>query len=417
VDLYRATTPRATRPTLTPPTSRQPVNKENPMTDRTPAAPLTDQQLADIAARHRAATPGPWHANTPVGVVADNTGHVLAVFGGCEQDERDAAFTAHARTDVEALLDEVCRQRDRIAELERPAVEARRAEVRQSFTELIAQAEQDRDFEGAFDVRCRLREREEQWATEDASEAAGAPAAAEQPAGVPESRPDHERPSEAFLRAETVAARVQAIRDLADKADPPRPEISFFGDHGHVVGEWMREQAEYEERRHAAEAAPDIAAADNPTPLRWGLNDVLWGDDDTVTVLLSGPGGEPYWLELDPERAAVLREDLAGPDTEETHDDSAGLENGHGDTAIRLDDGSTHTHTAITNAGEACLMHACRAALEETRLRQEQYTLRAKIDGVLDEVDDLAADGDIPARAADRLRLLLRDALGLNTGT
>ncbi len=88
-----------------------------------------------------------------------------------------------------------------------------------------------------------------------------------------------------------------------------------------------------------------------------------------------------------------------------------------GDTHHRLDDGSTHTHTAITNAGEACLMHACRAALEETRLRQEQYTLRAKIDGVLDEVDDLAADGDIPARAADRLRLLLRDALGLNTGT
>jgi hypothetical protein len=48
-----------------------------------------------------------------------------------------------------------------------------------------------------------------------ASEPAGAPVAAEQPAGVPESRPDHERPSEAFLRAETVAARVQAIRDLA----------------------------------------------------------------------------------------------------------------------------------------------------------------------------------------------------------
>jgi hypothetical protein len=56
-----------------------------------------------------------------------------------------------------------------------------------------------------------------------------------------------------------------------------------------------------------------IADADNPTPLRWGLNDVMWGDDDSVTVLLSGPDREPYWLELDPERAAVLREDLAGP--------------------------------------------------------------------------------------------------------
>jgi hypothetical protein len=38
------------------------------------------------------------------------------------------------------------------------------------------------------------------------------------------------------------------------------------------------------------------------------------GDDDTVTVLLSGPDREPYSLELDPERAAVLRQDLAGPD-------------------------------------------------------------------------------------------------------
>ncbi|MFD9248472.1 hypothetical protein [Streptomyces bottropensis] len=60
-------------------------------------------------------------------------------------------------------------------------------------------------------------------------------------------------------------------------------------------------------------AVEDLAAADDPTQLRWGLNDVMWGDDDTVTVLLSGPEREPYWLELDPERAAVLREDLAGP--------------------------------------------------------------------------------------------------------
>ncbi|MGS2588055.1 hypothetical protein [Streptomyces hebeiensis] len=66
-------------------------------------------------------------------------------------------------------------------------------------------------------------------------------------------------------------------------------------------------------------AEPDLAAADNPTLLRWGLNDVLWGDDDSVTVMMSGPAGEPYWLELDPERAAVLREDLAGPPAEETH--------------------------------------------------------------------------------------------------
>lgn len=58
----------------------------------------------------------------------------------------------------------------------------------------------------------------------------------------------------------------------------------------------------------------DLADADNPTQLRWGLNEVMWGDDDSVIVLLSGPDGEPYWLELDAERTAVLRGDLAGPE-------------------------------------------------------------------------------------------------------
>lgn len=51
-----------------------------------------------------------------------------------------------------------------------------------------------------------------------------------------------------------------------------------------------------------------------PVQLRWGLDDVMWGDDDSVIVLLSGPDREPYWLELDQERAAVLRQNLAGPE-------------------------------------------------------------------------------------------------------
>jgi hypothetical protein len=54
-----------------------------------------------------------------------------------------------------------------------------------------------------------------------------------------------------------------------------------------------------------------------PTLLRWSLDDVMWGDDDTITVLLSGPDREPYWLELDPARAAILRRNLAGPDGEQ----------------------------------------------------------------------------------------------------
>lgn len=76
---------------------------------------------------------------------------------------------AHAPTDVEALLVEVHRLRARIAELERPAVEAKRNEIRQSFTALAAQASEDGDHEGAFSLGCQLREREEQWAREDAA--------------------------------------------------------------------------------------------------------------------------------------------------------------------------------------------------------------------------------------------------------
>jgi hypothetical protein len=66
-----------------------------------------------------------------------------------------------------------------------------------------------------------------------------------------------------------------------------------------------------------ADPAHPIADADNPTPLRWGLDDVQWVDDGSVIVMLSGPDLEPYWLELDPERAAVLRQNLAGPEGED----------------------------------------------------------------------------------------------------
>ncbi|MEU0317080.1 hypothetical protein [Nocardioides sp. NPDC006273] len=57
----------------------------------------------------------------------------------------------------------------------------------------------------------------------------------------------------------------------------------------------------------------DPTTADDPTPLRWGLGDVLHGDDDTTIVCLSGPDRKPYWLELDPERAAAFRQDLTPP--------------------------------------------------------------------------------------------------------
>jgi hypothetical protein len=59
-------------------------------------------------------------------------------------------------------------------------------------------------------------------------------------------------------------------------------------------------------------AGPDFQP--EPVRLRWGLDDIEYGDDDSVTLLLSGPDGEPYSLELEPTRAAALRQNLAGPD-------------------------------------------------------------------------------------------------------
>lgn len=178
------------------------------MTDHLPS----ELELADIEARHNAATPGPWGAYTFGGdalieIAADleDTGcgyrarreicrledepmdNDPAHCGWTAEEDwaqvqADAEFIAHARGDVGVLLAALRRAHARITELERPAVEAKRNEIRQSFTELIAAAEETRDFEGAFDVQCRLREREEQWAAEDAAATVAAPDAPSAPA-------------------------------------------------------------------------------------------------------------------------------------------------------------------------------------------------------------------------------------------
>ncbi|MFD7705616.1 hypothetical protein [Streptomyces sp. NPDC059786] len=82
----------------------------------------------------------------------------------------------------------------------------------------------------------------------------------------------------------------------------------------------------------------------------------------------------------------------------------------------RLEDGSTHTAQSLTDAGESCVQHACLAAREEERLRQEQYTFHAAVEGVLDEVGHMADDERITSEVAVELRQMLRDALGLGSG-
>ncbi|MER5653498.1 hypothetical protein ABT076_10830 [Streptomyces sp. NPDC002131] len=75
---------------------------------------------------------------------------------------------------ITPLLDVVARlaaERDearaRVRELERPAIEAKRNEIRSSYVELISQAEQDRDSEGAAQVAQLLADAEAMWRRED----------------------------------------------------------------------------------------------------------------------------------------------------------------------------------------------------------------------------------------------------------
>jgi hypothetical protein len=75
--------------------------------------PLDDARLAEIAALLEAATPQPWLANERIGVVTNQAGEPLAVFGGGDQDHADAAFTAAAPTIVAELLAAVAYHRYR----------------------------------------------------------------------------------------------------------------------------------------------------------------------------------------------------------------------------------------------------------------------------------------------------------------
>ncbi|MFD5491559.1 hypothetical protein ACFWH4_01120 [Streptomyces sp. NPDC127091] len=118
------------------------------------------------------------------------------------------------------------------------------------------------------------------------------------------------------LEAAIDAARDEVLRGLADETPAALCTECGHPCAGHREGDDPVTPGECtacpDDERHDYRPATD----GEPTPLRWGLDDVMYGDDDTTTVLLSGPGGEPYWLELDPERAAALREGLAGAESQ-----------------------------------------------------------------------------------------------------
>lgn len=96
--------------------------------------PLTEERIAEIRGREKAATQGPWRAKSEA-LEADECGNVTAamtyvstndkgiciLYGRGHDDtnaQEDAAFIANAREDIPALLDEVERLRAEIARQE-----------------------------------------------------------------------------------------------------------------------------------------------------------------------------------------------------------------------------------------------------------------------------------------------------------
>lgn len=116
------------------------------------------------------------------------------------------------------------------------------------------------------------------------------------------------------LRQQLDEARTDAFTEAAEMADRLSMNIEQAMKVREIGPLTALQDLADELRRAAGEQPP---ADEEPTPLRWGLDDVLYGDDDHTIVMLSGPDGEPYWLDLDPERTASLRQALAGPDAED----------------------------------------------------------------------------------------------------
>ncbi|MEU2426950.1 hypothetical protein ABZ619_39060 [Streptomyces sp. NPDC007851] len=109
--------------------------------------------------------------------------------------------------------------------------------------------------------------------------------------------PLHEHaPHLAALRAETERLDEAAAR--AHRA------------HAAALARWI-------EGTETPSAPAGVVEEQTPVQLRWGLDDIQYGDDGTTIVMLSDEERRPYWLELEPDRAAALRADLAGPDSDE----------------------------------------------------------------------------------------------------
>ncbi|MCX5253572.1 hypothetical protein OOK27_05215 [Streptomyces canus] len=220
--------------------------------------------LDEIAARAEAATRGPWGFYD-----GDNYAEVAADMqvtspGSCNYRERvarlededywddqehdgddeerapeqmaaNAAFIAHAREDVPALLAEVRRLRATNEQLDR------------ALSETI----DDRDQ--AHETLDKLAYAVAPIEVIGEHSSMNCPWTNALDLITPAAEVDK-------LRAELAASRAQAWRDLADRANPAH-EASWFGDFGHMVGDWIRDQADHEARPAAVAAAGDTDEA------------------------------------------------------------------------------------------------------------------------------------------------------------
>ncbi|MGW2209943.1 hypothetical protein [Streptomyces sp. NPDC001781] len=133
--------------------------------------PLTSPQLDldAIEARANAATRGPWKGElelaSPVVYVVQEDGTLSPLWNAEWATEADGRFTAHAREDVPALVDEVRRLR---AELAAPAY---RATILREAAEAVA--EMDTDPNTAYAARQLRLMADEASPAKEAAEACG----------------------------------------------------------------------------------------------------------------------------------------------------------------------------------------------------------------------------------------------------
>ncbi|MDR3083691.1 MAG: hypothetical protein LBV60_22710 [Streptomyces sp.] len=154
---------------------------------------LAPEREAEITARTKAASRGPWKLAYELCECSEDCEHGLYVSrintgAGpatelCDLPNAEWELMVYAREDIDLLRAELAAvraERDAFRDQRNAAFATNeqllakdiahhqlRAEIRSSYIECIAQCEEDRDDEGAVILQAKLRKREERWKAED----------------------------------------------------------------------------------------------------------------------------------------------------------------------------------------------------------------------------------------------------------